>query len=137
LSVRFIRASLIYLLVGFSLGALLLAQKGISYYPAIWGVFPIHIEFLLVGWLIQLAMGVGFWIFPRFGTGAPRGNETLIVVSFWLLNAGLVLTILQLWISLALVLGRVLEVAGILVYIAGSWTRIKPAGQVKSQSQKQ
>jgi hypothetical protein len=128
LSVRFVRASLLYLLVGFTLGALLLAQKGISFYPPIWLVFPVHIEFLLVGWLIQLAMGVGFWIFPRFGTGAARGNERLISAAFWLLNTGLLLAALQIWLSFALVAARLLESAAIIVYVSGSWSRIKPLG---------
>ena len=74
LSAWFIRASLIYLLLGFAFGALILAQKGISYYPLVWNLFPIHMEFLLIGWFAQLAMGVAFWILPRFSSGQPRGN---------------------------------------------------------------
>lgn len=62
LSVWFVRASLLYLLAEVTFGALLLANKGIAYYPPIWNLFPIHIEFLLVGWLVQLALGVAFWI---------------------------------------------------------------------------
>ena len=97
LSVWFVRASLIYLLAGFTLGALMLAQDGISYYPAIIAVLPVHMEFLLVGWLVQLALGVAFWIFPRFGLGLPhsRGNEKLIWVSFVLLNAGVLIVALE------------------------------------------
>src|SRR5574340_783068 len=105
LSVRFIRASLVYLLVGFTLGALLLAHKGVPYYPAIWAVFPIHMEFLVAGWLIQFAMGVGFWIFPRYGTGAPRGNEKLSEAAFWLFNTGILLAVFQGWAAWALLLG--------------------------------
>jgi len=88
LSVWFVRAALIYFLLGFTFGALLLAQKGISYYPAVWMLFPIHMEFLLIGWLAQLAMGVAFWIMPRFSRGPARGNAGLVWTSFALLNAG-------------------------------------------------
>ena len=130
LSVWFVRASLIYLLAGFTLGALMLAQDGISYYPAIIAVLPIHMEFLLVGWLVQLALGVAFWIFPRFELGLPhsRGNEKLIWVSFVLLNAGVLIVALELWIAAALLIGRVLEVLAVLVYVLGSWRRVKPHG---------
>jgi len=130
LSVWFVRASLIYLLAGFTLGALMLAQDGISYYPAIIAVLPVHMEFLLVGWLVQLALGVAFWIFPRFGLGLPhsRGNEKLIWVSFVLLNAGVLIVALELWIAAALLIGRTLEVLAVLVYVLGSWRRVKPHG---------
>jgi hypothetical protein len=49
LSIYFIRASLIYLPLGFTFGALLLAKKGLMLSPEIWVLLPIHIEFDLVG----------------------------------------------------------------------------------------
>ena len=126
LSVWFVRAALIHLLAGITLGALMLADKGIPFDPAIIAALPIHIEFLLVGWLMQLAFGVAFWILPRFGTGAPRGNERLVRAAFFLLNAGVLLVACQLWIPPALVAGRTAETAAVLLYIAGSWQRVKP-----------
>ena len=130
LSAWFVRVSMIYLLVGFTLGALMLAQDGISYYPAIMTVLPIHVEFLLVGWLVQLAMGIAFWIFPRFGLGQlrSRGNGSLIWVSFVLLNAGILIVAFELWISIAFLIGRVLEVSAVIIYAAGLWRRVKPHG---------
>ena len=128
LSMWFVRASLLYLLFGFTVGALILAQKGISYAPSTWNLFPVHIEFLLVGWLVQLAMGVGFWIFPRFSNRPPRGNERLIWLSFLCVNAGILLTALQLWLPFTLLLGRILEVGGAGIYVLGLWRRVKPHG---------
>lgn len=130
LSVWFIRASLIYLLLGFTFGALILAEKGISYYPAVWNLFPIHIEFLLIGWLVQLAMGVAFWIFPRFSLRSPRarGNEKLIWASLILVNIGILMVALQLWLPFAFLLGRILEVSGAMIYMIGLWRRVKPHG---------
>ena len=61
LSVWFIRSALLYLGVGFTLGALILFQKGVPYDGAVWGLLLMHIEFLLIGWTVQLAMGMGFW----------------------------------------------------------------------------
>lgn len=128
LSVWFVRASLLYLLAGVTFGALLLANKGIAYYPPIWNLFPIHIEFLLVGWLVQLALGVAFWILPRFSRGAPRGDERWIRGAFLFLNLGILLTVLQSKSSYALMSGRLLEVGGILIYLIGTWRRVKPHG---------
>lgn len=126
ISTWFVRASLLYLLAGFALGALMLANKGIPYDPAIVLSLPVHMEFLLVGWLLQLAMGVAFWILPRFGTGAPRGDERPIWASFVLVNAGILLAALQLWFPVTLLAGRVAQMAGIGIFIAGSWRRVKP-----------
>ena len=126
LSVWFVRASLIYLLAGFLLGALMLAQKGVPYYAPVWLMFPVHVEFLLVGWLAQLALGVAFWILPRFGRGEPRGNQTLIWVAFTLLNAGILMVASQPWIRDGLLAGRISETAGLTLFVAGSWRRVKP-----------
>jgi hypothetical protein len=128
LSVWFIRASLIYLLLGFFFGALLLAQKGIPFYSPVWRLFPLHMEFLLVGWLIQLAMGVAFWIIPRFSVGQPRGPIGLVWVSFALFNTGILIEILQFWFPVAVLIGRVAVVSAAILFIIGSWRRIKPHG---------
>ena len=128
LSLWFVRASLLYLLAGFTFGALILAQKGIPYYPRVWDLFPVHVEFLLAGWLVQLAMGVVFWIFPRYGSGRPRGDERFIWAAFIAFNAGILVTTVQVWIPLALLAGRLLEAAGAVLYIAGLWRRVKPHG---------
>src|SRR5512139_121019 len=113
LSVWFIRAALIYLALGFTFGALMLANKGIPYSPQIWSLFPVHIEFLFLGWTVQLAMGVAFWILPRFGKEPKRGNVKLAWTAFILLNIGIWLVSLQAfwsgrsWIYVA---GRATEV---------------------------
>lgn len=128
LSVWFVRTSLVYLLFGFFFGALLLAQKGIPFYTPLWHLFPLHMEFLLVGWLIQLAMGVAFWVIPRFSRGSPRGPVGLVWLSFALLNAGILFTVLQFWIPLAVLIGRIAEVGAGILFVVGSWRRVKPHG---------
>ena len=128
LSVWFVRASFIYLLLGLFFGALILAQTGVSFYPSAWNLFPLHVEFLLTGWLIQLAMGVAFWIIPRFSNGSPRGPVDLVWLSFAFLNAGILITALQLWFPHALIIGRFAEVCAAILFITGSWRRVKPQG---------
>src|SRR5512137_92273 len=127
LSVWFVRASLLYLAAGCTLGALMLSEKGIAYFPPVWLVLPIHVEFLLIGWLVQLAMGVAFWILPRFNVGAPRGNEHLIWGSFLMINLGVLLVALQAWLPIAWLVGRLAEIGAALLYAAGTWRRVKPS----------
>ncbi len=128
LSVWFVRASLLYLLAGFLIGALILAQKGIPYYPPVWNLFPLHMEFLLIGWFAQLAMGVAFWIAPRFSQSPTRGNVRMVWVSFALINTGLLIALLQFWVPPAALFGRLLEVTAGVAFTIGFWRRIKPHG---------
>ncbi|MBV6451260.1 MAG: hypothetical protein MHPDNHAH_01991 [Anaerolineales bacterium] len=128
LSVWLVRASFIYLTLGLFFGALILAEKGIPFYAPIWNLFPLHTEFLLVGWLIQLAMGVAFWIIPRFSRGESRGPERLVWFSFVFLNAGILFAAFQFWFPVALITGRIMEVIAWVLFIFGSWRRIKPHG---------
>ncbi len=129
LSCWFIRSALIYLATGFTLGALLLSNKGIPYAPAIWNLLPLHIEFLLHGWLIQLAMGVAFWILPRLGQGSNnRGDERLVWAAWLLVNLGIILVLFEAllaWPGLAIG-ARLVELAGVLLFVLGSWKRVKP-----------
>ncbi len=128
LSRWFVRTSLIYLVIGFTLGAALLVNKGLTIDPSIWNVLPIHTEVLLTGWLIQLALGVAFWILPRFTRGAPRGNERLIWAAYVLFNLGIVLAVAETIFGVhGLVLaGRISETAGVLVFVIGTWRRVRP-----------
>ena len=129
LSRWFIRSSLIYLLLGFTLGGILLAHKGLALHPALWRVLPAHIELALFGWIVQLAMGVAFWILPRFG--ASRGNEWAAWLAFGLLNGGIWLVIGGAVLgggATLVLLGRLAEASAVLAFARHAWPRIKPLG---------
>lgn len=121
--------ALIHLALGFTFGALILSNKGVPFYPLLWRLLPAHIEFLLVGWTLQLALGVAFWIMPRFWEPPARGNETGAWAAFVLLNLGV-------WaVSSAGVfalppavtfVGRVLEVGAAVAFAVHIWPRVVP-----------
>jgi heme/copper-type cytochrome/quinol oxidase subunit 1 len=129
LSVWFIRAALLHLALGFTLGGLLLFHKGIPLHPLLWRLLPAHIELMLFGWTAQLIMGMGFWIFPRFWRS--RGNEKPAWLAFWLLNAGVTLVglgpLLGGW-TLVLPAGRLIEAAAVAAFAWHAWPRLKPPG---------
>jgi hypothetical protein len=130
LSVYFVRASLIYLAVGFTFGGLLLANKGVLISPLIWSLLPIHIEVLFMGWLVQLALGVAFWILPRFTKGPPRGNETLTWLALIFINVGILSMTLSTVFNLAwlVLIGRTFEVVSISGFLLAAWGRVRPSG---------
>jgi fermentation-respiration switch protein FrsA (DUF1100 family) len=130
-SVWFVRAALVYLGAGFTVGALLLVNKGIGFAPGLWRWLPVHLELLLVGWFVQLVMGVAYWIFPRFGMSpAARGREGLAWVALGLFNAGVWLVCAGALVgppSLA-ALGRVAEVAAAGTMALNIWVRTRASG---------
>ncbi len=132
LSVWFIRAALVYLALGVTFGGLILAHKGIPLNSVLWQLLPIHIAFLLFGWMVQLVMVVAFWIFPRFFRS--RGNEKPAWLAFWLLNGGVLLAgvspILSLPVGLLLA-GRLAETGAVIAFAVHVWPRIKPPGVSK------
>lgn len=128
LSVYFVRASLVYMLPAFTFGGLLLANKGVMISPVIWALLPVHIEFAFMGWMAQFALGIGFWILPRYGSGAPRGDERWSWLCFALVNAGIILIVANSIAGVqALGFGaRGLELLGFAAFAIGNWGRVKP-----------
>ena len=128
LSIWFIRTSMFYLAFGFTLGGLLLFNKGIPVNPLIWSLLPAHIEAVLIGWTVLLVMGMAFWILPRFPKPHVRGNEYLAWGALILINGGIWSLILgsyqsdAAWFTLG---GRVLEAVGILAFVLHAWPRVK------------
>ncbi|CAN5761707.1 cbb3-type cytochrome c oxidase subunit I [soil metagenome] len=127
LSVWMIRAALLHLAVGFAIGALLLAHRGAPVHPAVPLLRPAHAELLLLGWTVQLAMGVAFWILPRFRAGPERGDERPALLAFLLLNAGVIAAAVGGTGTLsALSLGgRCAEALAAVAFAAHAWPRVK------------
>jgi hypothetical protein len=128
LSIWMVRAALLHLGVGFTVGGVLLFHKGIALDPAVWRLWPVHLELALVGWTVQLAMGVAFWILPRLQRTERYGRTGLAWLAFGLINLGVLLVAagawwdLGTWVSLVGRSAELLAVAAFAVYI---WPRIK------------
>lgn len=130
-SVWTLRLALIYLLAGFTLGALILANKGTNFDPALWNLLPLHVDFLLYGWTLQLVIGVAFWILPRFSKPPRRGNQGLAWAAILLLNGGLWIDgagPLLLGLPYLNFLGRGLLILAAIAFAAHAWPRVKPSG---------
>jgi len=130
LSVIAVRLSLLHLLAGFTLGALLLAHKGVPFAPWAWRLLPGHMDLLLFGFVIQLAVGIGYWILPRYpGADAPRGRAWPVWAAVALINAGVLLALAVGWFNLPtglLAAARVLEGAAAALFAAHAWGRVRP-----------
>ena len=131
LSIWLIRTALVYLVGGFGLGAAMLVFKVTPFAPGLiaW-LRPLHVELLALGWTMNLALGVAYWILPRRGSDGERGGETAVALAGLLLNAGVLSAGLGQASGVPLVplIGRLAEAAAAATFAFHAWSRIKPLG---------
>ena len=95
---------------------------------------PVYLHFLFIGWVTQIIMGVGYWMFPKYSKENPRGSEKLGWAVFVLLNLGLILRAIGepvMVIDPHAGFGWILATASLCLFLAGwvfianTWGRIK------------
>lgn len=131
LSVWMVRTALLQLSLGFMLGGLILMRNVLPGGAGLYRFVPLHLEMLLIGWMVQLAMGVGFWMLPKFREGRPRGREELVWTAYLCLNAGVLIAGIAQSAGNATALaltGRAAEATAAVLFLANAWPRIKPFG---------
>lgn len=116
LTLRCIKAALVYLALGIGLGALFAFDRGLG------GQFrPLHAELNLWGWVTLLIYGMAYHMLPRF-TGQPLTHPKLATVQSWLAISGVAIASLG-WLLLLTLdstgLARViLSSGGLLQFVA-------------------
>lgn len=126
LSRWYVRSALIHWGLGTTLGALLLAHKGVPWADWLWRLLPAHQEFLLVGWVVQIGLGMALWIAPRYWGEARQQTGGRGLWALVALNAGVWLTAVGpltpvAWLTLG---GRLLETAAVILGLSVLWPRI-------------
>lgn len=127
-----VRTALAWLAAAALMGALLLAGKGITVPAWAFRLFPLHAEAMFVGWMVQFAMGVGYWILPKYPRLPERGPVAPIWAAWLLLNAGVLLAGLGRAAGLSdaiVTAGRGAELLAALAFAAAAWPRVKPFGR--------
>lgn len=130
LSRWFIRCALAYLALGFTLGATMLTLKALAQHGAMARLIAPHVEFLLMGWTLQLTMGVAFWILPRLEGGASRGAVGYAWLAFVLVNVGVIAAGLGPLVGSSetvRLLGRTAEAAAAIAFGLHAWRRVRRA----------
>ena len=99
-------------------------------------LLPVYWHMLVVGWITQIIMGVSIWMFPRKKRDRLKKQSVRTVLSFVLLNSGLVLRFLcepfipmfrgESMITLFVLISSLLQVLGILFYTIEIWPRLQP-----------
>jgi hypothetical protein len=133
----FIKAAFVYFLAAFLLGALMMLDRWLSFSRWLKVVYLSQLHLLVVGWITQLAIGVAYWIFPRFlkiQDPRPRGSDALAWAVLISLNVGLLMRFLlepfyfmrpQPWLAALLALSGVLQAFAALGFGWLIWGRIR------------
>jgi len=130
LSLWYLRAAFLNLLIGVTLGALMLTAKALPGWGWAWTAFPSHIEMMAYGWMMQFAMGVAFWALPRYLHPPKRGDGRPAWAAWALLNSGVILIAIAPYAPFRWLrpTGASLEVLSVILFACYVWPRIKPVG---------
>ena len=128
----FIRAALGHLALGALFGALILSAKAFPLTAGwAWSLLPAHIQIMLGGWMIQLALGMAYWILPRTAAAGDRGRSVWAWASFAALNAAGTALVFRpvapsAWLDGTLVVAALLQAGALLCFAAHAWPRLAP-----------
>ena len=134
----FVKAAFLYFLVAFLLGALMMLDRWLDFSRWLGALTMSQLHLLVVGWITQLAIGVAYWIFPRFlreQDPRPRGSDALAWFVLASLNAGLLLRFAvepfylmdaQPWLAALMALAGVLQALAAFAFGWIIWGRIRP-----------
>jgi hypothetical protein len=135
----FVKAAFLYFLVAFLLGALMMLDSWLPFSRWLRVMYMSQLHLLVVGWITQLAIGVAYWMFPRFlkdQDPRPRGPDALAWFVLISLNAGLLLRFAvepfylmggQTWLAALMALAGVLQALAALGFAWIIWGRIRPS----------
>ena len=133
----YVKAAFVYFLAAFLLGALMMLDRWLAFSRWLSVVNMSQLHLLLVGWITQLAIGVAYWIFPRFlkeQDPRPRGSDTLAWSVLICLNAGLLLRLLtepfclmgaESWLAALMTLSGALQALAAIGFGWIIWGRIR------------
>lgn len=134
----FVKAAFLYFLAAFLLGALMMLDPWLGLGRWLRAVYLSQLHLLVVGWITQLAIGVAYWIFPRFRreeSAHPRGPDALGWAVFLCLNVGLLLRFLfepfslmhpAPWLAATVGFSGVLQALAALAFGWLIWGRVRP-----------
>jgi hypothetical protein len=138
-----VRLSFVWLLVGVVVGGVMLIDRVL---PGQWRLWlqPSHVHMLVVGWFLQFALGIAYWLLPRKRTPTqPLGyDERLAFTAVAALNLGLILRVIgetteraghESDITLAMLsVSAVLQIAAIATFVVQLWPRVQIRSRAKA-----
>ncbi|MDZ7721097.1 MAG: hypothetical protein U5K72_19910 [Balneolaceae bacterium] len=136
----FIKSGMIYLFLGIVLAFL----SELPFIDSGTLLLPVYWHMIVIGWVTQVIMGVSIWMFPRKRRDRKKTETFSALASFWCLNTGLIIRFLSepflpfftenLWMMGIISVSILLQLGGILFYVAEIWPRVQPKKKRKRRS---
>lgn len=130
----FIKTGMIYFLMAMVVGVALAAPSLFSMPSTLAALRPVYFHLFMVGWVLQLIIGIAFWMFPKLSKHEPRGSEALGWLVYICLNIGLIFRAFgEILLALrpgsetgwTLALAAVLQLVAGWGFIVNTWLRVK------------
>jgi hypothetical protein len=132
-----VRLALLWMLVGFLIGGAMLVDRDL---PGAWRLWmqPTHGHMLFVGWFLQFALGIAYWLLPRKRTPErPVGYDLkLAQIAVAALNIGLLCRVLGEPLErdghasdgtmLLLAISALLQITAAVIFVVQLWPRVAP-----------
>lgn len=130
-----VRLALLWMLAGFLIGGAMLVDREL---PGNWRLWmqPTHGHMLFVGWFLQFALGIAYWLLPRKRSAErPVGYDLrLAQVAVAALNIGLLCRVVGEPLErdghssgttmVLLTLSALLQITAALIFVVQLWPRV-------------
>lgn len=140
-----VRLSLLWLLAGFIVGGLMLVDREI---PGNWRLWaqPTHGHMLFVGWFLQFALGIAYWLVPRKRSPERPVGYNLRTAKFAVaaLNLGLLCRVIAEPLERSghagngtltlLGVSAALQIGAAMIFVTQIWPRVAPRSPRQSSS---
>ncbi len=133
----FVKASIIFLLVGIVSGLYLMLAKYFNLPGYSAEAISAHAHLILLGSVMMMIMGVALWFFPRAEKTDKKYNPDLIRFIFWVFSISTALRFIAQFLygflfantlTYFITLFSFLQVISILLFFYSMWGRIRPVG---------
>jgi len=135
---RYIKTAIAFLVVGLAIGGWMLVRRELFDRPPTAYETSAHTHALLVGFMMEMILGVALWLFPRPAREDERYSPRAAEAAYWILTvatAGRVLGELARpllldarWLRWTVLLSGLAQAVGLLLFFHTMWTRIRPLG---------
>lgn len=140
---RYIKTSLVFLLVGLLLGGYLTAAEFLMgrYPPRLF--ITAHVHLLLVGFMLMIVMGVATWMFPRAARDSRRYHPGLAETVYWVMTLSTATRALaeltapfvaSASVRLVIAAAGLGQLAGAALFVVNMWSRVRMPGPAAPSS---